>query len=411
MVNAAETQIATSSAHEHVHGPDCKHDHAGESGSGEYQDRFLDGGNRIIAYDLLQAREKVNETDDPDAKRYFEAKELYRKGYELAMSIPPVLEGDVLDKHEEDIKTAAEDMVAAWVMDDKAAPMSERVLILGQQFEKVLLKNIPEEQQEGFFVKDSLLFSAWILLVGKQYDHCITTLTLALDTYNDLPVRMYFVRATCHLSNGDLDAGIADLKLCIEKEPTYPYPYSVLGSIYISNKNKEEAIKNFKLYLENGHADTADYTNSLYGLAFLTLDNKSEAAEYYEKGKKNEERFKDLYGSVPGLNDIKRRAILAHEPADKAKKMIAAAMPPVQPNAKIERLIEAGILGRPKSYPPSPEQCSECGSKHRQGEPGKSLLSCGACQSIWYCSRDCQKANYRKGHKAACASLKKAITA
>jgi hypothetical protein len=171
MVNAAETQIATSSAHEHVHGPDCKHDHAGETGNGEYQDRFLDGSNRIIAYDLLQARDKVNETDDPDAKRYFEAKELYRKGYDLAMSIPPVLEGDVLDKHEEDIKTAAEDMVAAWVMDDKAAPMSERVLILGQQFEKVLLKNIPEEQQEGFFVKDSLLFSAWILLVGKQFDH------------------------------------------------------------------------------------------------------------------------------------------------------------------------------------------------------------------------------------------------
>lgn len=173
MVNAADTQVATTStaAQEHVHGPDCQHDHSHGNESGEYQDRFLDGNNRIIAYDLLQARDKLNDTADPDAKRYFEAKELFHKGYDLAMSIPPVLEADILDKHEEDIKTAAEDMVAAWVMDDKAAPMSERVLILGQQYEKVLLKNIPEDQQEGFFVKDSLLFSAWILLVGKQYEH------------------------------------------------------------------------------------------------------------------------------------------------------------------------------------------------------------------------------------------------
>lgn len=51
-------------------------------------------------------------------------------------------------------------MVDAWMLDDKTAPMSERILILGQQYEKALLKNIPEEQKEGFFVKDSLLFSA-----------------------------------------------------------------------------------------------------------------------------------------------------------------------------------------------------------------------------------------------------------
>lgn len=76
-----------------------------------------------------------------------------------------------MTQYEEDIKTAAETLVDAWMLDDKAAPMSERVLILGQQYEKVLLKNIPEEQREGFFIKQSLLFSAWILMVGRQYQH------------------------------------------------------------------------------------------------------------------------------------------------------------------------------------------------------------------------------------------------
>lgn len=137
----------------------------------EYQDRFLEGSQRIVPYDLLEARGNADKSDDPDAKVYRQAKEMFRKGYELCMTIPRSLEDDVLEKYEEDIKTASETMVDAWIMDDKAAPMSERILILGQQYEKVLLKNIPEEQKEGFFVKDSLLFSAWILLVGRQFKH------------------------------------------------------------------------------------------------------------------------------------------------------------------------------------------------------------------------------------------------
>lgn len=137
----------------------------------EYKDRFLEGSQRIIAYDLLEARGKGNETSDPDVKRYREAKQMFRKGYDLCMTIPRTLDDEVLAKHEEDVKTAAETLVNAWLLDDKAAPMSERVLILGQQYEKVLLKHIPEEQREGFFIKESLLFSAWILLVGKQYHH------------------------------------------------------------------------------------------------------------------------------------------------------------------------------------------------------------------------------------------------
>jgi hypothetical protein len=138
---------------------------------GEYQDRFLEGSQRIVPYDLLEAHGNADKSTDPDAKIYREAKELFRKGYELCMTVPRSLDDDVLEKHEEDIKTASETMVEAWIMDDKAAPMSERILILGQQYEKVLLKNIPEEEKEGFYVKDSLLFSAWILLVGRQFKH------------------------------------------------------------------------------------------------------------------------------------------------------------------------------------------------------------------------------------------------
>ncbi|KAG0175714.1 hypothetical protein DFQ28_003194 [Apophysomyces sp. BC1034] len=368
----------------------------------EYQDRFLKGGPSIIAYDLLEGRGKVNETNDPDVKTYQQAKQLFRKGYDLCMTIPRTLDETVLEQHEEDIKDAAETMVNAWLLDDKAAPMSERVLILGQQYEKVLLRNIPEEQKEGFFIKESLLFSAWILHVGRQYQHCVTTLTLAIDTYNDLPPRVFFLRASCYFSLGKLRIGLKDLERCLEQDENFVVAYSVLGAVYMSLNERENAVKNFKLYLQNGHPDTADTVNTLYSLAILLhqKSKKTEARDYYKKAKVAEARFKHLYGTNTGMSDAKRDAVQLHETPDEASKIINSAMPSKQLNNRMEQLIKAGILVSP--YPPNPKQCSNCGESHRKEDPEKSLLCCGACKSIWYCSRECQVQDYKRGHKTAC---------
>ncbi|KAJ8656954.1 hypothetical protein O0I10_007288 [Lichtheimia ornata] len=373
----------------------------------EYKDRFLDGNQRIIAYDLLEARGKSSETTDPDVKRYRQAKEKFRKGYDLCMTIPRSLEDDVLNQHEEDIKTASETLVEAWLLDDKAAPMSERVLILGQQYEKVLLKDVPEEQREGFFVKNSLLFSAWILLVGRQYQHCLTTLTLAINSYDDLPGRVYFLRASCYFSLGKLRLGLKDLERCLQKDSKYTVAYSVQGSIYMNLKERDNAIKAFRLYLERGHPDTADFINSLYSLSILLHEKnkKAEARKYYNKAKDAEERFKKLYGTKTGMSDNKRRAIQLHESPEDARNMIFQSMPSKQYNNKIEQLIQAGILNSP--YPPSADNCSNCGAKHLKDQPGKPLLCCGGCKSIWYCCRDCQVKDYKAGHKVACKKAAK----
>ncbi|CAO3638724.1 unnamed protein product [Cunninghamella blakesleeana] len=371
----------------------------------EYNDRYLEGSQQFIAYDLLEARGKSSETTDPGVKRYQEAKALFRKGYDLCMTIPRSLEEDVLDKYEEDIKTSAETMVDAWLIDDKSAPMSERVLILGQQYEKVLLKNIPEQEKEGFFVKYSLLFSAWILLVGKQFDHCITTLTLAVDTYNDLPARVYFLRASCYFSTNQVELGIKDLEKSLELDKDFYLAYSILGSVHMSLKNNDLAIKNFELYLERGHPDTPDNINALYSMSLLKKQKKAdEAKENYNKAKAAEVRFKELYGTHVGMNEIKREAIQVYETPEEARRLILASMPKKQYNEKIEQLIKAGILNSP--YPPSPKNCSYCGATHLKDDSKKALLCCGGCKSIWYCSRDCQKSDF-KGHKIACKKVEK----
>ncbi|ORX48561.1 hypothetical protein DM01DRAFT_1338616 [Hesseltinella vesiculosa] len=368
-----------------------------------YQDRYLEGSQQFIAYDLLEARGKTDATTDPSVKRYQEAKALFRKGYDLCMTVPRSLDDQVLAQHEDDIKSAAEAMVDAWLLDDKAAPMSERVLILGQQYEKVLLKDIPDAEKEGFFVKYSLLFSAWILLVGKQYDHCITTLNLAIETYDDITARIFFLRATCYFSTNQVDLGIKDLHKCLELDQDFHLANSILGSVYLSQKKEEEAAKHFELFLEAGHPDTPDFVNAQYSMALLTKSKDAEKAKtYYKSAKESETRFKQLYGTHVGMNNVKRDSIYAFESSDDAQRLVFANMNKrdrMQYGQKIEKLIEAGILNT--AYPASPNNCSNCGAKHLKDAPGKALLCCGGCRGIWYCSRECQKSDFKK-HKLGC---------
>jgi hypothetical protein len=138
----------------------------------EYQDRFLEGAQRLVPYDLLESNGNLSKSTDPCLQVYMDAKAKFKQGYDLCLNkIPRSLEDDVLKEHEKEIHEASQLMIQAWLLDDRAAPMSERILILGQQYEKVLLRDVPESEKEGYFTKESLLFSAWILLVGRQFKH------------------------------------------------------------------------------------------------------------------------------------------------------------------------------------------------------------------------------------------------
>ena len=48
--------------------------------------------------------------------------------------------------------------------------------------------------------------------------------------------------------------------------------------------------------------------------------------------------------------------------------------------------------------------CFECGAK--EGKAVSTLLKCGGCKHVQYCSPECQKANWAKEHKKVCKQLK-----
>ena len=48
----------------------------------------------------------------------------------------------------------------------------------------------------------------------------------------------------------------------------------------------------------------------------------------------------------------------------------------------------------------APRSCSACGAQKREG---KKLLLCGRCRAVRYCSEVCQRKDWERGHRTACA--------
>jgi hypothetical protein len=133
-------------------------------------DQHFKALKRVSHYELLGLRNTVEASLDSEAKNYFTAKELYDKGLALCRDIPTETKYDTLDLYEDLIRKASETLVDAWLTDDRATHLSERILVLGQQYELLLLKSVPEEQKESYYSKYTLLFSSWILLAGHHFE-------------------------------------------------------------------------------------------------------------------------------------------------------------------------------------------------------------------------------------------------
>lgn len=198
--------------------------------------------------------------------------------------------------------------------------------------------------------------------------------------------------------------GIDDLMEAIQCDPTYSAAYFALGSVYAAlGDHIDEAIENYKLCLKHGYSVSLDTIQSLYGLAVL-YDKKSQwktALDYYKLAMSREEEFTKMYGTHTGLSSLKRTAIdLYEKPAD-ANILIAKCTPKRKYDKKIKELVESGQIQL--SYPPNEHQCSACGLHSDK------LMVCGGCAKIWYCSRDCQAADYRRTHREKCSLMKQQL--
>ncbi|KAF9359076.1 hypothetical protein BGX34_008558 [Mortierella sp. NVP85] len=415
----------------HVHDENCSHDHDHDH-EHEHEKEATPQGR--CDYDLLEIRGTKDSTTDPNVKIYFEAKEIFTKAMERLNEIPEGTDADLIEKHKDEIASVTKDLMRAFLMDEKACVMNQRVLKLAEQYEAYVQKYNPEgtstptteseeegaEQQTTIYTKDSVVFVIWILFSGQQYAHCVQTLEFAIKEFKDLSARLLEIHANCNLALRKYKGCTDDLEEVLALKPENYEIHSMLGNVYYATHQAQDAIQHFRSYVENAHPDSRTLPNGYYALATLTLQSApsgatkkksnqalkqaavfKEAQEFYNKALRADERFKELYGVPTVFNEIKRTATLAFQPRPANRGLL-----PTDPNAA---LLEASEALKKSFKSLGISSCANCGrpdnvaneTRSPDAKP-KPLLKCAKCNKVAYCSRACQFEHWNSTHKNTC---------
>ncbi|KAG0366871.1 hypothetical protein BC939DRAFT_451205 [Gamsiella multidivaricata] len=419
---------------EHVHGPNCSHDHEHdhEHANGEEQQQLAGQRND---FDLLEVNGTKDKTTDPLVKKYFEAKELFAKANERLNEIPEGAETELIEKHKDDIVAVTKDLMQAFLLDEKACQLNQRILKLAEQYELYVQTYNPEgtstatvdseeegaEQQTTIYTRDSVIFVIMILWSGGQFEHCIQTLTFAIQEFENIKGRLLELRSSCYMALRNFKACNDDLETALTVEPINVENHSTLGNVYYATHQAQDALHHFKSFVEVAHPDSRTLPNAYYALAVLTLQSApsgtikkksnqalkqaavlKEAQDYFKKAQEADLRFKELYGVVTGLNEIKRTAYEAFQIRTANRNGFISTDP-------TPALLEASEILKKSFKNPGISSCANCGrpdnvanDTRSPDQKPKPLIKCAKCNKVAYCSRPCQITHWNASHKNNC---------
>ncbi|KAF9962047.1 hypothetical protein BGZ70_008144 [Mortierella alpina] len=419
---------------EHVHGPDCSHDHDHDHANGE---EHKEHPQQRHDFDLLVSNGTKDKTTDPLAKNYFEAKELFTKAMERLNEIPEGADAELIEKHKDEIVSVTKDLMQAFLLDDKACVMNQRILKLAEQYEMYVQTYNPEgtstatvdsdeegaEQQTTIYTKDSVVFVIMILWCGQQFEHCIQTLTFAIQEFSQIKGRMLELRASCQMSLRNYKACIEDFEEALNTEPVNVEIHSMLGNIFYATHQAQDAIHHFKSFVAVANRDSRTLPNAYFALATLTLQSApsgatkkksnqalkqtqviKDAQNYFKLAQEADTHFKELFGVNTGFNEIKATAYQAFVQTR------AAGRNGVLLNTdQTPALLEAAEVIKKSFKNPGIAACANCGRPDNVANEGRSadlklkpLIKCAKCSKVAYCSRPCQISHWNSAHKNVC---------
>ncbi|KAF9145888.1 hypothetical protein BGX30_006028 [Mortierella sp. GBA39] len=429
-VTAATEQISLKDTNkeEHVHDENCQHDHGEEDAAATEPQGRND-------YDLLEIRGTKDKTTDPLVKIYFEAKELYQGAMERLNQIPEGADAELIEKHKDEIVSVTGDLMRAFLMDEKACVMNQRILKLAEQYEAYVQKYNPEntstttveneeegaEQSNTIYTKDSVVFVIWILFGGQQFSHCVQTIGFAISEFESLRPRMFELRASCHMALRNYKGCTEDLEEVLSIKPDLTEIHSMLGNVYYATHQAQDAISHFRDFVEAAHPDSRTLPNAYYALATLTLQSApsgaskkksnqalkqaavlKEAQEFYAKAQAADVRFKELYGVPTGLNEIKRTAVMAFQARSAGPNGLLS-------TDSTPALLEASEALKKSFKSPGVSSCANCSRPDNVANDErapklkpKPLIKCAKCNKVAYCSRPCQINHWNSAHKNTC---------
>jgi hypothetical protein len=100
---------------------------------------------------------------------------LFAKANERLNEIPEGAEAELVEKHKDEIVSVTKDLMQAFLLDEKACQLNQRILKLAEQYELFVQTNNPEgtststvdseeegaEQQNTIYTRDSVIFGKY----------------------------------------------------------------------------------------------------------------------------------------------------------------------------------------------------------------------------------------------------------
>ncbi len=211
--------------------------------------------------------------------------------------------------------------------------------------------------------------------------------------------RLLYIRSTLHMSMGNQKNALKDLTKALKIDPNYTTARDARVCVWAGTNLKDNTTihREYETIVSEYHPDNRGLNVAYAWLAITTfkdpkLGTYEKAKSYYEKSLKASSRYDAIYGKrkkeeePPVLEQLKVQFASLH------------ANPRALKSRKDLDSVQVEIQGDPTSK--LKHSCLKCGNREKKDGGGK-LMKCARCKSVSYCSRECQREDWKE-HKVYC---------
>jgi len=361
-------------------------------------------------------RTTLKPTDDPDVALWEEAIELFENGTRLARL--------------GDLAAASPQIACAYLLDGR----SIKFIVICKEGDRYKNQFIDYELVTKLIQRDVNSFASMVLvimlghflgtnsvygqaMIGQAFQ-AIEGLLEAIDQNPGIekkenhilggcltrPILLY-QRSSLHMAMGNLKKATKDLTKALAIDEHFTSAREARASVWASShlKDRKTVHNEFNRVIKEVHPDNRGNEVYYAWLAMTILDDpnlgtKEDVMAYYKQSLKAKYRRNELYGP---------RSKSEEPPVVQVLEQRLQLTPDIQNFLKSLAEVQNGFDGISiKSGVESSKVkrcCVKCGIS--EGTKGK-LMQCSRCKLAYYCSKDCQKADW-KSHKEFCKTVSK----
>jgi hypothetical protein len=358
-----------------------------------------------------------NKTTDPEARDFDRSVELFQAGIRAARA--------------GDLGTGEQKIAAAYLLDRRCMrcycavlppgdPEAENYMLDMKLLQKLVRPGGDDVAQDILQFLLSLYVAAGNyncnqeLITGTMLDT-----TKLLKTLEDNPsmegaptvLEGCLNRPILHFRRADICHAMENIKKAIKEEtaalklnPNLPLIRASRAEVYCTMNWKEEKqrFQECKRVVDESHPDARHLTRMYGWMSVLALENPTigtytDACMLKEKMVVHSSRMRNLYGEIEEQQqsnaDVQR----------KVRQLFMLTAKQLKERKFLDTIPKESLVRLPNVPDPKIKYfCTQCGKPDKI--EGRNLFKCSACKQVYYCSKECQRADW-KNHKESCKTL------